>query len=84
MSIYQKPNSWNNFNKNASLVQLNYINVYLLKLKMAIMWKEVILAVGHKFGGHCGGVAVIERFNQEWTNGLSAEVKKVDVVGAGL
>lgn len=51
---------------------------------MAIMWKEVILAVGHKFGGHYGGVAVIERFNQEWTNGLSAEVKKVDVVGTGL
>lgn len=25
----------------------------------------VILAVGYKFGGHYGGVAAMERFNQE-------------------
>ena len=38
----------------------------------------VILDVGYKFaiGGHYGGVAAMERFNQEWTNALSAEVKK--------
>lgn len=36
----------------------------------------VILAVGYKFGGHYGGVDAMERFNQEWTNALSAGVKK--------
>lgn len=43
---------------------------------MAIMRMAVILAVGYKFGGHYAGVAAMERFNQEWTNALSAEVKK--------
>ena len=33
MSTYQKPNALNNFNKNASLVQLNYINVYIAEIK---------------------------------------------------
>lgn len=29
------------------------------------MRMAVILAVGYKFGGHYGGVAAMERFNQE-------------------